>query len=213
MIGDDHQPAFAGHHVHRLLDRALEAGELFVDRDAQGLEHPRRRIHAALPRAVHPGAPLPAAAALGLVDDAPELGRGGDRPLAPRLDDRSRDPARLPLLAEVSEDLFQVALRSLIDQVRSGQLGKAHAHVEGACEPEAEAALRGPELQRGNAQVEERAGDGAALLAQLRQHALEAMEVARRETHPAAEGRQAGGGAPQRLGVAVDAHQARRGSP
>ena len=83
------------------LEKAIEPFELAVHPDAQRLERARRRIDAHV-----------AAARNGAPHDRRQPAGGLDRRLAPRLDDRPRDPAREALLAVLEDRVGQLALRS-----------------------------------------------------------------------------------------------------
>ena len=80
-------------------EKAVQSVEFAVDPNAQRLEGAGGRVD-----------PLMAAVRHGASDDRGEAPRGVDRRLAPRVDDRARDPARGALLAEPVDHVGQLRL-------------------------------------------------------------------------------------------------------
>src|SRR5690242_9011534 len=89
-------------------------------------------------------------------DDLDAPARALDRVLAPAPDDRTRDLARVALLAVVLEDPRQLALAFLVDELAGRELGgRVHAHVERRVGRVREAALGPVDLHRGDSEVEQ----------------------------------------------------------
>ena len=74
-------------------------------------------------------------------------------------DDGAGDRARMALLAELEDDVGEIALGRLCHHVGGARAVAAHAHVERPVEPEREAALGLVELHRGDAEIEHDAVD------------------------------------------------------
>ena len=94
--------------------------------------------------------------------------------------------ARMPLLAELEDDVGEIALRGLRHHVGGARAVAAHAHVERAVEPEREAALGLIELHRGHAEIEHDAVDRG--VAEFFRDAIELGE-ARLDQRQSASGR------------------------
>ena len=104
-------------------------GQLLVDENAQRLERPGRRMDLVRLGADH--AP----------DDVGQRPGGVDRRILARGHDGAGDGARMPLLAELEDDVGEIALGGLRHHVGGARAFAAHPHVERAVEPEREAAL------------------------------------------------------------------------
>src|SRR5690606_25723247 len=87
MEADDDEPPAGREQLLGLTKPGLERVELAIDRDADRLERARRRMDLRL------------AAARGAGDHVRELGRGRERRLSPRANDRRCNRARPRLLA------------------------------------------------------------------------------------------------------------------
>ena len=151
----------------------------------------------------------------------PGFGRGSSRSMRPAsckrrregrglavLDDGAGDPPGGALLAELEEDVGEVALGEPVDEIGGGGAGPAHAHVERPVPEEGEAALGLVELHRGDADVEHHAVERRR--ARRGRDAVERAEASRHQRQPVAEAGRPGRGALQRLGVPVDADHPRR---
>src|SRR5581483_11808807 len=146
-----HQPAAGAQDALCGRQRARELAELVVDEDAQRLEGARRRMDVAGARTHRRG------------DDVGEPAGRRDRGFAARLDDGAGDRARMTLLAEQEDDVGEIALARRRNDVGGALARCAHAHVERAVEAEREAALRGVELHRRDAEIEHDAVDAGCL--------------------------------------------------
>ena len=87
-------------------------------------------------------------------DDVGQRFGGADRCHLPGRDDGEGDAARMALLAELEDDIGEIALARLRHHVGGARAVDAHAHVKRPVEPEREAALGLVELHRGHAEIE-----------------------------------------------------------
>ena len=92
-------------------------------------------------------------------DDVGQRPGGDDRRLLAGGDDGAGDAARMALLAELEDDVGEIALGGLRHHVGRARPVAAHTHVERPVEPEREAALGLVELHRGHAEIEHDAVD------------------------------------------------------
>ena len=171
---------------------AIEPFELPVDPDPDRLERARRRID-----------PHEPAARNGAPHDRRQLSGGLDRRPAPRVDDRPRDAARIPLFAVLKDRVGQLALARRGHQI-GGRLASAavHPHVERLVALKAESAAGRVELQRRHAEIGERAVDERD--AEAIEHGVEGAEVGVHEIDPFQPRRQRLARAPERVEVAVE---------
>ena len=147
MEGDHRHPSPGHEPVRRLNQESVEAVELLVDGDAQGLEDARRGMD-----------PRRAAAAPGGDHDLRELPRRRDRPALARGDDRRADPPGRRLLPEALEDRDDLAQGEPVHEIGGGGApGRVHPHVERSVLLEREAPLGVVELERRDAEIEEEA--------------------------------------------------------
>ena len=117
-------------------------GKFLVDENAERLERPRRRMNLVRLGAHHPS------------DNVGQRLGGADRRKLPGRDDGAGDAARMALLAELENDVGEIALARLRHHVSSARPVGAHAHIKRTIEPEREAALGLVELHRGHAEIE-----------------------------------------------------------
>ena len=73
--------------------------------------------------------------------------------------DRTGNPAREPFLAEITDQLGQLAFREGSNQVCGARNFAAHSHIEGSVKTKRKTALGCIELCRGDTQIESDAGD------------------------------------------------------
>ena len=160
---DDRETAAGAQERERGHKTALEVRELVVHRDAQRLEDARRRIDGAgtlLFDAEH---------------EATEIVRSEERLARAAAHDRRGDAAGLRLFAVLGEDAAQLGLIPGVHDVgRRPAKVWVGAHVQRAFRAKAEASLRVIELDRREAEVEERA-------VQVIEAALARHDVANRE--------------------------------
>ena len=147
MEGHDDEPAAGLQDSFGGGERRHQLGQLLVDENPQRLERPRRRMDLVRLGTDH------------AADDIRQRLGGDDRRLLAGGDDGARDAARMALLAELEDDVGQIALGCLRHHVGGARPLGAHAHVERAVEPEREAALGLVELHRGHAEIEHDAVD------------------------------------------------------
>ena len=117
--------------------------------------------------------------------------------------------ARMALLAELEDDVGEIALGRLRHHVGGARAVAAHAHVERAVEPEREAALGLVELHRGHAEIEHDAVDRG--VAEFLRDAIERGEALLDQRQPAAGRLDQTGAVRDRALVAVDADDLRIG--
>ena len=123
MVGQHDAPAACDQRLHGILERWAEQLQLIVDGDAQRLEHPFRRVPAA----------VPGGAGNRSANDVRQLRRRGDRPCS---DHRPGDPPSETPLAVVGEQPSEVVFGGVVDDIGSRDaLGRIHAHVEWGVEP------------------------------------------------------------------------------
>ena len=195
MEGDHGEPPARREHRLGAVQRPDQLAELVIDRDAQALEGPRRRMGAARLAPDDAG------------DEIRELLGRRDRCLAPGFDDGARHGARASLLAIVVDDVGEHALIGLVDELGRALAARLHPHVERPVIAEREAALGLVELHRGDADIEHDAVE--------RRH-LEALGLFRQRTEarfgqgqPPAHRRDETGTAGDRTRVAVEREQRR----
>ena len=115
----------------------------------------------------------------------------------------------MPLLAELENDVGQIALRGLRHHVGRARPLRAHAHVERPVEPERKAALGLVELHRGHAEIEHDAVDRR--VAELARDPVELGEALLDQREPSARRLHQVGAARHRAAVAVDGDDLRIG--
>src|SRR4029450_6132066 len=96
-----------------LIHELLQADQLLIDLDSQGLKGPRSRVDPALAAA----GPFPAAA-LDPRDQLPQLGGRLDGLSLARRRNRPGNPPRVPVFALLPQDSFQVSLRVRVAALR-----------------------------------------------------------------------------------------------
>ena len=106
MEGHDDQPTAGRQGRLGRRQPGLQLAQLVVDRDAQGLERPGRGMDR-----------LAATSAQGLFDHGGEVEGAGERRLDPAAQDGRGDPARLPLVAILFQDMGQRAVIPGVDDV------------------------------------------------------------------------------------------------
>ena len=147
MEGDHHEAAGRLQDSLRRGERLRKLGQFLIDEDAECLERPGRRMNLVRLGADH--AP----------DDVGQCPSGVDRSILAGGDDGAGDAAGVPLLAELEDDVGEVALGGLRHHIGGARSFAPHPHVERAVEPEREAALGLIELHRGHAKIEDDAVD------------------------------------------------------
>ena len=148
--------------------------------------------------------PRPVAARDRLLDDAAQLGGGGEGLEPPGTDQGVGDGGGETLLAVAADQGRQVGGLPGVDDVRGGQcpLGRIHAHVQGPVEPEAETAGGIAELMGGETEVE---GDGVGVGDPVfRGDGVQIGEVAVGEDEAVAAAGETPAGRRDRIGIAVD---------
>ena len=149
MKRDDDEPGAGAKTPRGRLQKPVEAFELAVHPDAQGLKRARGRID---PRVAAPR-DRPS-------HDRREPARRVDGRVTPRVDEGARDPARESLLAVGKNRVGELALRRAGDQI-GGRVAPAsvHAHVERFVALKTEPTAGPIELQRRHAEIGQRAVD------------------------------------------------------
>ena len=128
-----------------------------------------------------------------------------------RRDDCSRDAPCVAFLAEITDQLGEVALLETGNQIGGARPIASHAHVEWSVEAKGKPTLGAVELLRGNAEVERDTGDRIG-----RHRANQPLHIAEASFEQRQPARMTGGergAALQRFRIAVDAKNpaARRG--
>ena len=142
-------------------------------------------------------------------DHVDELSRRCERT---RVDDPSRDPARVSLFAVAGDQLGELFLFVAVHDVGGGQrLPGVHAHVERRVEPVREAALGPVELRTAHPQVHQDPHDRFSPAVPLDQLG-ELLETTLDDLHPRPEGSEPETSSGDGVGVTVDPEQADVGS-
>ncbi len=172
--GDDREPTAWAQRPHGGLEALLKILELMVDRDAQRLEDPRRRIDAAPTLRLHAR------------DEAAEIVCRKERLRCAASGDRSSDATRLGLPAELAEGAAQLALVPAVHDVcrRDAEVWVG-AHVQRAFCAKAEASPLVGELERGETEIKDDPVEWRETL--LAGHDVEKREVGADEDGAVAE--------------------------
>ncbi len=180
------------------VEPGAQRAQLVVDGDAQRLEGARRGVDGGAGLGVR-GPPDGARHDVGQVDGVAHRRAGVAQP-----DDRARDAARSPLLAELVDRVGDGLLVARGQEVgRALARGGIEPHVQRRGDPEREAALALIELHRAHAQIEQHAVHRRD--AQLVQRLGQRREVAVNQGEP-----RVGQRSRARRGVRVERHQPAR---
>ncbi len=179
--GDDREAATRPQDGHGGLEAAPQVRELVIHRDAQRLEHARRRID---------GPATSGSLRLHAEDETTEIVGGHEWLARAPPHDGRRDAAGLRLLAELGEDATQLDLTPRVHDVRRRDAASVWigAHVQRPCGAKAEAALTVGELDRREAEVEKDPVERDEVV--LPGHVVENREVGADERRPIAESRE-----------------------
>ena len=171
--------------------------KFLVDEQPQRLKRPRCGMDIARP------------AMNDATDNVGERAGRDDRPLLSRRHDGVRDRAGMPLLAQVENDVGEIALRGARNDGGGGRPVAAHAHVERPIVAERETPLRRIELHGRDAEIEDDA---------VRRHDPKTgCDLVKRGEPTFDQGQASAGGLDQgsavrnRLRIAIDADHARIG--
>lgn len=200
LVGLDDDAAVDAHSVEGLRQGTFECGEFAVDLDAERLEHALRGMARIAFRRGRRG-----------LQDLDEASRRGDPLVGSLAHDARRVPGRELLVAAAVEQFAQRGLVVVVHDVFGGDAARAiHAHVERCVPGVGEAALGLVELERGDPEVEQHGVDLAE--AEFVERFREAVVDGVHERHAVAEARESTSRELERIGVAIDAHEAGGGA-
>src|SRR5271169_273275 len=147
MKRDHRQPTTAHQQLLGREEPAIELTKLIVNGDTEGLEGPSCRVLSRL-GFWHSG-----------THDLSEFDRTPNRPAMLRCRNCAGNPAGEAFLAELLDQLGELAFRQRRNQIRSTWTLAAHPHIERSVKAKRKTALGRIKLRRGNAQIESDSGD------------------------------------------------------